>query len=437
MNDRTASLGIEGTQGRWTALERWVRSRVHGLLSCVRDGSIEITDEIELARFGDPEADLRARITVRDPRFYRALALRGASGGAHAYMQGWFATDDLTAVIRILARNTDVWSGLDGGGARIARSAARLLHALRRNNRRNARKNISAHYDLGNEFFALFLDPTLTYSSGIFPYPSATLEEASLAKYERLCHKLGLAAHHHVLEVGCGWGGFAIYAARTRGCRVTATTISREQQALAQQRVKEAGLEDRIEIQFEDYRDLRGTYDRVVSIEMIEAVGHQYLDAYFRACSDRLHPSGAMALQAIVIRDQDYEASIRTTDFIKEFIFPGGQIVSLSAIAGSIARATDLRWTHLEDLSAHYAETLRRWRHNMHENLGRMRDLGLSDSFLAMWEFYLCYCEGGFEERSIGVHQIVLEKPRYRSAPILGELTTRCAGAQSKAKPRS
>jgi cyclopropane-fatty-acyl-phospholipid synthase len=383
---------------------------------------LDITDELGTTRLGRPDAGLHARILVRDPRFYRALALRGASGGAHGYMQGWWKADDLTAVIRILARNTDVWGRLDGGTARLARYTARWMHRLRRNTRRNSRRNISAHYDLGNDFFALFLDPTLTYSSGIFPHPTATMEEASLAKYERICRKLHLSAPHHVLEIGCGWGGFALYAARTRGCRVTATTISREQHALARERVKEAGLDDRIELRLEDYRDIRGTYDRVVSIEMIEAVGHQYLDDYFHVCSDRLDPSGAMALQAIVIRDQDYEASTRTTDFIKEFIFPGGQIVSLAAILGSITRATDLRMTHVEDLSVHYAETLRRWRHRMRENLGRMRELGLSDSFLAMWEFYLCYCEGGFEERSIGVHQIVFEKPLCRSEPILGAL---------------
>ena len=285
-----------------------------------------------------------------------------------------------------------------------------------------SRRNIAAHYDLGNEFFELFLDPTLTYSSGIFETPEATMEEASIAKYERLCQKLRIGPDDHVLEIGTGWGGFALHAAGRYGCRVTTTTISRRQYELASKRVDEAGLADRIEVLLEDYRDLSGSYDKLVSIEMIEAVGHEQLDTFFGVCGERLKPDGVMALQAITVPDKDFEAHARSVDFIKRYIFPGGELVSVGSVNAAASRATDLRLTHLEDLTPHYAETLRRWRTRMFQNLPRMRALGLDDRFLRMWEFYLCYCEGGFEERSIGLVQAVLEKSGARRAPVLGSL---------------
>jgi cyclopropane-fatty-acyl-phospholipid synthase len=337
-------------------------------------------------------------------------------------MEGWWSCDDLTSLVRIISANRDAQRTLERGAARLARPPLRLLHALRSNTRRGSRRNITAHYELGNAFFELFLDPTLTYSCGIFEHEDATMEEASRAKYERVCQKLRLGPEDHVVEIGSGWGGFAIHAAGTRGCRVTTTTISRKQYELARKRVHEAGLSDRVELLLRDYRDLRGTYDKLVSIEMIEAVGHRYFDTFFRVCSERLKPDGIMLLQAITIPDQRFEESKRSVEFIKRYIFPGGQLISNGAVCTCLARVSDLRLTHLEDITAHYAETLRHWHTRMSENLERMRDLGLADRFLRMWEFYLCYCEGGFRERAIGVAQMLMEKPEVRRAPVLGQL---------------
>jgi cyclopropane-fatty-acyl-phospholipid synthase len=337
-------------------------------------------------------------------------------------MDGHWTADDLTTLVRIVARNQDLFYGLDGGAARLVRIGLRGLHALRRNTRTGSRRNIAAHYDLGNDFFSLFLDPSWTYSCAIFENAEASLEEASIAKYDRACKKLELVADDHVLEIGGGWGGFALHAAERYGCRVTTITLSREQHVLASERVARAGLADRVDVRLEDYREARGTYDKLVSIEMIEAVGHRYFDQFFRICSERLRPSGLMLLQAILTPDQGYAQSVRNVDFIKRYIFPGGQLPSLVAITGSVRRETDLRLIHLEDLTAHYARTLASWRERMLKNLDRIRDLGLPESFLRMWEFYLCYCEGGFAERANSVAQILFEKPRGRREPVLGSL---------------
>jgi cyclopropane-fatty-acyl-phospholipid synthase len=408
---------------RRSPLDRWARKLVCARLATLSTGSLTLVDRGEVERYGENAAAPSATVYVEDPRFYRALALRGSLGGAEAYMDGHWQSDDLTAVVRLLAKNRESLEGLDLGVARWIRPSLALFHALRRNTRAGSRRNIAAHYDLGNEYFELFLDPTLTYSSGIFEPPDISMEEASIAKYERICRKLRLGPEDHVLEIGTGWGGFALHAAARHGCRVTTTTISRRQHELASRRVAEAGLTGRIEVKLEDYRDLRGRYDKLVSIEMIEAVGHEHLEQFFRTCGERLRPDGAMLLQAITIPDQDYSAHTKSVDFIKRYIFPGGELVSVGAVNGAAARASDLRLSHLEDLTPHYAETLRRWRRRMFENLSRMRALGLSDPFLRMWEFYLCYCEGGFEERQIGVVQTLFEKSGARRAPVLGSVT--------------
>jgi cyclopropane-fatty-acyl-phospholipid synthase len=404
------------------ALDRWLRARVCGRLSTLRSGALTLVDAEGTERFGVPGSELRATVRVIDPRFYRALVTRGALGGAEAYMDGYWWSDDLTATVRILASNRSTLQGLDSGLARWALPSLALFQRLRANTRPGSRRNIAAHYDLGNEFFELFLDPTLTYSSGVFETPTATMEQASVAKYERVCRKLQLDSSDHVLEIGTGWGGFALHAARHYGCRVTTATISRRQYDLARRRVAEVGLSDRVDVRFEDYRDLRGSYDKLASIEMVEAVGHEYLETFFRACSDLLRPEGVMVVQGITVPDQDYAAHKRNVDFIKRYIFPGGELVSVGALNEAAARATDLRTTHLEDMTPHYAETLRRWRLRMSENIQEMRGLGLDERFLRMWEFYLCYCEAGFEERQVGVIQAVFEKPGARRASVLGRL---------------
>jgi len=411
-----------GETNRTSSLDRWARTLVRTRLAAIRIGSLALVDGEKVEHFGERDAALGATVYVEDPGFYRALALRGALGGAEAYMEGHWQSDDLTAVVRVLAANRKALAGLDLGVTRWIRPSLSLFHALRRNTRAGSRRNIAAHYDLGNEFFELFLDPTLTYSSGVFESEGVSMEQASIAKYERICRKLRLGPEDHVLEIGTGWGGFALHAAGQHGCRVTTTTISRRQHELARRRVAEAGLSGRVEILLEDYRDLRGRYDKLVSIEMIEAVGHAHLEPFFRICGERLRPDGAMLLQAITVPDQDHRDHTRSVDFIKRYIFPGGELVSVGAVNGAAAGASDLRMSHLEDLTPHYAETLRRWRRRMFENLPRMRALGLSERFLRMWEFYLCYCEGGFEERQIGVVQAIFEKSGARREPVLGRI---------------
>jgi cyclopropane-fatty-acyl-phospholipid synthase len=333
-------------------------------------------------------------------------------GAAESYLDGWWITNDLTALVRLFLRNRHIADGFERGIAGLARPLRKLWHALRRNTRRGSRRNIHAHYDLGNEFFAEFLDETLTYSCGIFERPDATLREASEAKYDRICRKLGLHADDHVLEIGTGWGGFALHAAGRYGCRVTTTTISAEQHALATRRIAEAGLADRVTVLAQDYRDLSGTFDKLVSIEMIEAVGHHYYNDFFAKCASLLKRGGAMALQAITIADARYERARREVDFIKRYVFPGSCIPSVSALSRAWTRVTDFRLADVEDITAHYVITLRQWRENFVAHWDRIRDQGFRDEFRRLWEFYFCYCEGGFAERALGDVQLVLVRPR-------------------------
>jgi cyclopropane-fatty-acyl-phospholipid synthase len=402
------------------AIAQSARRRARAALRGIAQGELVIASAAGRECFAGAAPGPRASVRVLDERFWTALALRGALGGAEAYARGWWQADDLVAVVRVLARNGAALSALERGAAWL-RPLLRLAHRLRDNDRAGSRRNISAHYDLGNDFFASFLDPTLTYSSAIFERPGATLEQAQLAKYERLCRKLGLGAQHRVLEIGSGWGGFALHAARTRGCRVTTTTISREQFALARERVACAGLSDRVEVLCEDYRDLRGSFDRLVSIEMIEAVGHRHLPRFFEVCAQRLAPDGVAALQAILVPESDWERSKRSVDFVKRHVFPGGQLVALGAISQAIS-GTSLRLTHYEDITPHYAETLRHWRERFLASRARVAQLGYSEGFQRTWEFYLAYCEGAFRERSNLTAQLVFENGAARRDALLGVL---------------
>jgi cyclopropane-fatty-acyl-phospholipid synthase len=382
----------------------------------VSRGKITLIDGNDRKTFGSTEDDaaLEATVEVHHPRFYRYAVFGGTIGAAEAYMAGLWSADDLTTVIRILLLNRHIFERMDKGWGRLSAPLHQWFHWMNKNTKEGSRLNIASHYDLGNDFYALFLDDTLTYSCGIFEEAESTLEEASIAKYDRICRKLQLSGSDHVLEIGTGWGGFAIYAALNFGCRVTTTTISPAQHELARKRIEENGVSDRITLLLKDYRDLTGTFDKVVSIEMIEAVGHHYFDTFFRCCSDRLKEDGLMMLQAITIADQVFEAHKRSVDFIKRFIFPGSCIPSLSVMSGSVAKATDLRIVHVEDLTGHYARTLREWRHNFLENIDRVRNLGYSDLFTRMWAYYFCYCEAGFSERYLGDVQILLAKPFSR-----------------------
>jgi cyclopropane-fatty-acyl-phospholipid synthase len=331
-------------------------------------------------------------------------------------MEGRWSTTQLVELVALFVRNLDVLDGMEGGYAQIAQSLRKLVHAARRNTRTGSRSNIAAHYDLGNEFFRLFLDETMMYSSAIFARPGMTLHEAQVERLDTICRKLDLHPGDRVLEIGTGWGGFALHAARNYGCHITTTTISKEQFALSRERVAAAGLQGSIEVLCEDYRDLTGRFDKLVSIEMIEAVGHQYYEAFFRKCAQLLDPAGAMLLQAITIADHRYERARRSVDFIQRYIFPGSCIPSVTALSGAMARGSDLRIFDLHDIGDHYARTLREWRYNFTQQLPQVRALGYDEAFVRMWEFYFCYCEGGFMERAISDVQMLIVKPGYRGS---------------------
>jgi cyclopropane-fatty-acyl-phospholipid synthase len=410
--------------------ERMARSALISRLANIACGHITLIEQGEPILLGDQTCSIpRATIEVHDPSFYTDVAFGGSIGAGESYMAGAWSTNDLTALIRIILLNQDVVQNMEGGFARITAPLHWLLHTLRKNTKEGSRKNITAHYDLGNDFYSLWLDPTMTYSCNIFEHNDTTLEQAAIAKYDRICRKLDLKPQDHVLEIGTGWGGFALHAAKQYGCRVTTTTISQQQFDFAKQRIQQAGLTARIELLFKDYRDLTEQYDKLVSIEMIEAVGHHFIDTYFKACSDRLKDNGMMALQAITIKDQVYDAHIRSADFIKRYIFPGSFIPSITAITHAIAKATDMKLFHLEDITPHYARTLRTWRERFFARIEDVRRLGYPESFIRMWEYYLCYCEAGFMERYLGDAQMIFTKPGCRQNPFLPQLQAAGAAA--------
>jgi cyclopropane-fatty-acyl-phospholipid synthase len=391
--------------------ERLARKIVLSFLRHIEVGRLCVVEDGARLTFGRGAPE--ATVVVQDPRAWVAL-LRGSRGMAEAYRDGLWDSPDLTAVIRVAARNV---TGIDELRRRLSplrEPFQRGRAAFRRNTPRRARKDIEAHYDLGNELFGLFLDPTMMYSSAVFEHPQMTLEEASIAKLDRICDKLRLGPEDHVLEIGTGWGGFAVHAAATRGCRVTTTTISREQHDHALARVRAAGLQDRVTVLMEDYRDLDGEYDKLVSIEMIEAVGWKDFATFFRVCSDRLAPDGSMLLQAIVMDDRAYQVERASKSFIRTLIFPNGCLPSREVIARCVARDTDLHAVHLEDLTPHYAETLKRWRTNFDAAESELETLGYDEKFRRLWRMYLAYCEAGFAERRIGLIQTVLAKPHWR-----------------------
>jgi cyclopropane-fatty-acyl-phospholipid synthase len=388
------------------------RRRVLSGLRGLTAGTLVIEEAGQCWVFGDCTPEVR--LQVLDPGFWTGAAFGGSVGAGEAFVDGAWRCDDLVGLTRLLLRNRSVLDGMEGGLARLSAPLRGLLHRMNRNSRSGSRRNIAAHYDLGNDFYRLWLDETMMYSCAVFEHPQATLFEASVAKLERVCRKLDLQPADHVLEIGTGWGGFALYAATTRGCRVTTATISRQQYDLARVRVAEAGLEGRVEVLLTDYRDLEGQYDKLVSIEMVEAVGAAHLEAYFRQCARLLRPDGAMLLQAITIADQRYEQALKAVDFIQKHIFPGGFLPSVTALVAAMTRSGDLRTVHLEDIGPHYAETLARWRQNFSRQIDRVRALGFDERFIRMWAFYLGYCEGGFRERDIGTVQMLLAKPGWR-----------------------
>ncbi|WP_455208747.1 class I SAM-dependent methyltransferase [Kaarinaea lacus] len=394
-------------------------------LQQLHQGQLVIDDHGERYYFGAVTDDfpIAAVIKIKDSRFYSMLAFGGSIGAGESYIMGYWASDNLTNVIRIMVRNLDLLDGMENGLARLTNPFRKILHWLNRNTLKGSKNNISAHYDLGNDFFELFLDPTMMYSCGIFENSNTTMEQASRAKLKRICDKLDLKPGDRVVEIGTGWGGFAIYAAKHYGCHVTTTTISQNQFQWAKRRIEEENLEDHITLLFEDYRKLNGQYDKLVSIEMIEAVGHRYYDTFFKKCSDLLKPDGIMLIQAITIADQRYEQAKRSVDFIQRYIFPGSCIPSNTAILNSTTRASDLRLFHLEDFGPHYATTLRLWKEKLFRNRDEVTQRGYSETLIRMWDFYLCYCEGGFFERAISDVHYIFTKPLNRHKPILPSIT--------------
>jgi cyclopropane-fatty-acyl-phospholipid synthase len=388
------------------------------LLRRLRAGRLTVLDGDRRVVFG--EGAPRATVQVNSPRLWPKL-LQGSRGMAEAYTHGLWESSDLTAVVRVAARNAaslDQWRRRLAP-ARVPLQAARGVRA--RSTHARSRRDIAAHYDLGNELFALMLDETMMYSSAYFPRRDMTLAQASRAKIELVCKKLDLRPGDHVLEIGTGWGGFAVHAARTTGCRVTTTTISREQYKHAREWVQSAGVADLVTVLCEDYRDLRGRYDKLVSIEMIEAVGYREFGTFFARCSDLLASDGAMLLQAIVIDDRAYAVEKASRSFIRTHIFPGGCLPSLDVIGHCVARRTGMRAVELTDLTLHYAETLRRWRANFEAATTRLEQLGYDERFRRLWRMYLAYCEAGFAERRIRSVQMLLAKPRWRgSAGLTG-----------------
>jgi len=420
MNDIAKTADYESS--RTGAFDRFLRQQVLGQLSQLRHGRLLLTDDGEQLEFGEVAADLQIHMEIFDPAFYRAVATHGSVGAGEAYMDGLWHCDNLVGLVQLLVRNRDMLDGMESGLARLGGIAMRGWHALRRNTRDGSRRNIAAHYDLGNDFFNLFLSPDLMYSSAIWTDSSDTLEIASTRKLERICRKLDLKPTDRVVEIGTGWGGFALYAAQHYGCHVTTTTISREQHALASERVTAASMGERVELLLEDYRDLRGQYDKLVSIEMVEAIGAPYLDVYFEKLGSLLKPDGLALLQAITIEDHRYAQALTSVDFIKRHVFPGSFIPSINALLASKTRSSDLALTQLEDFGHSYALTLKAWRERFMAHLSQVRAQGFDERFIRMWEFYLAYCEGGFRERSIGVAHLLLAKPGNRRSASLPEL---------------
>lgn len=400
---------------------KWVadlaKAQILKRLQQIQTGTLTLIDGNERLTFGSTSS-IEVSIQVHDPRFYGEIAFGGSIGAGEAYMLGYWTADNLTDVIRLMAVNQHVMDSLEGGYQWLTKPLLKLLHWLNSNTTEGSRKNIAAHYDLGNEMFALFLDNTMMYSSAMFNADTKTLQQASELKLKTICDKLDLKPTDHVIEIGTGWGGFAIYAAQHYGCKVTTTTISQQQYAFAKQRVIEANLQNQITLLLDDYRHLTGSYDKLVSIEMVEAVGHQFYDTYFAKVSSLLKPNGLALIQAITIADQRYASAIQSVDFIQRYIFPGSNIPSNTAMLESITKKTDMRLYDLEDIGPHYATTLKMWRDNFFANISQVRQLGYTEEFIKMWEFYLCYCEGGFAERALGDVHLLLAKPDNRRPTV-------------------
>ena len=394
------------------------RDLILRLFRNIRVGTLTLRDGDETFTLGNdqrPEAP-HAQITVHNPRAYWRVLTGGSIASGEAFIDGDWSSRDLTEVTRLFSANMETLLAMTDNQSWIMKAALKVAHFGRRNTMLGSKENISAHYDLGNDFFALFLDPTMMYSAAVYPAADSTLDQAAIHKLDLICQSLELSANDELIEIGTGWGGMAIYAAEHYGCRVTTTTISQEQYEHTRAEVAARGLQDRITVLCQDYRKLEGSFDKLVSIEMIEAVGHEFYESYFQCVSRLLKPTGKAVIQAITIPDQRYDFARQSVDYIKRYIFPGGCLPSLGVIADNLAQHTDLQMTQLRDITLDYARTLEAWHHSFLAQLDRVREMGFDDRFIRMWRFYLSYCEGGFRERIIGTYQITMAKPGYRPA---------------------
>ena len=395
-------------------LHQLARALVFNQLKKIKTGQITIIERSKKFSFGKKDK-LNVTVTVHDPRFYGALAFGGSIGVSEAFMQKFWSVSDLTKLIRIMAINQNTMDQLEGLFNMFLKPILKCLHYLNQNSVKGSEINISKHYDLGNDFFSLFLDSTMMYSSAVFKNPHDSLYQGSIHKLETICQGLELTSQDHVIEIGSGWGGFAIYAARHYGCKVTTTTISKEQYKYLKQKIKDLKLSHKITVLLSDYRYLNGQYDKLVSIEMLEAVGYQYYETYFKVCASLLKPQGLAVIQTITITDQRYEKAKRSVDFIQRYIFPGSCIPSITALQNSMTQSSDLKIYSIHDIGAHYARTLALWREGLFKNLKDIKALGFDDAFIRMWHFYFSYCEGGFEEKVISDIHLKLVKPGYRT----------------------
>ncbi|WP_417346755.1 class I SAM-dependent methyltransferase [Ferrimonas sp.] len=393
-------------------LDTLAKRALFSLLPGLKGGTLMIQDE-EQHRFGEAGA-LSAEIRIHHPRAYRRILLGGSIGAGEAFIQGDWSTPDLVPLVQLMSKNLTVLQALEKKLAWVGRLIDLWRHRRNRNSKGGSKRNIVAHYDLGNDLYALFLDRQLVYSSAIFPQADATLEEAQNHKLDLICRRLELKPGETLLEIGTGWGALAVHAAKHYGAVVTTTTISEEQHAYAAQRIANEGLNDRITLLKQDYRDLSGHYDKLVSIEMIEAVGHEFLRTFFQTCRDRLKPNGRLLIQGITIADQRYDAYRRGVDFIQKYIFPGGCLPSVERLAHHIARDTDMVITALHDIGMDYGRTLAHWTKRFNQALPQVRAQGYGEDFIRMWQFYLGYCEGAFYERVISTVHMVADKPGYR-----------------------
>ena len=397
-----------------SAVDSAARAAARRLLSRLHGGQLTVVENSREEVYGTP-GDISARLEVREPRMWRRSIAGGGLGFAEAYIDGMWDSDDLVGVLRLLARNVDRLNRLMRNPLTRLRGLGGML-AGRTPTADEDRRNIHAHYDVGNEFFKLFLDPTMAYSCAVFERPEMTLEQAQTAKFDAIARRIGLSRDSHVLEIGTGWGGFAVHAARKYGARVTTTTISEEQYAHARNLVAREGIDDQVTVLRQHYRDLHGRYSHVVSIEMIEAVDWRLYDEFFATIARSLRPDGLVAIQAITVPDREFERAKRWQDFIKHHIFPGGCLPSVSAMVDTTKRVTDLSVIDLRDIGRHYVTTLRAWREALDSRLDAARSMGLSESFLRTWRYYFAYCEAGFAERRISDVQLVLARPGWRPA---------------------